>query len=498
MSSASSGPVLVAVLLFLCLAAWCFSNRRVDVSLAVLGLYLGLFDGYLKLRTGSPVITLVRDVLVAAIAAGALVRALNARFNLSLPPLGGLVLAFAAVVLVELFNPAGPGLVVGVAGVRQHLEFVPLFFLGYAYMRSDSQIKNLILILVVCAAAGGVVSYIQSRLTPGQLAAWGPGYAERVLGTGPFAGVARVAYDAAGNASVRPFGLGSDLGGGAVAAALALPALIAMIMLAGVRLRLWLIPPAIGIGLAIATSGTRAGIVTSVVSMFAFGFIAAASRNSMRVIGGLAVGAIVVYGAFAYLGSGNSVAQRGRTITPTNLLGTFSHERGSSVGKFGEYASKYPLGLGVGSVGPAAVALSKGPIATTQTLNTETEWNFLVLEVGIAGLAIFVILNLRIMALALTRIRRVPDQAKRLQLAALAAPIFGIAVAGFAGPTTASVPPAPYLWFVAGVMSYWLVTAPRIAAADAPHPLAAGGPRAADHPIRTREPALRVPAADRA
>lgn len=491
---------MAGALLFLLVAAWCFSNRRVDVSLAVLGLYLGLLDSYLKLRTGSSVVTLARDVLVAAIAGGALLRAIASRERLALPPIGGLVLAFSAVVLVELFNPHAPPMLVGAAGVRQHLEFVPLFFLGFAFVRRKAEIQKLLLILVVCAAAGGVVSYVQSTLTPQQLAGWGPGYSQRILGTGAFAGAARVTYDTiTGAASVRPFGLGSDIGGGAVAAALALPALIAMMMTGKRRLRAWLVVLGIGIGLAIATSGTRAALITLVATVIMFGLIAAASGNARRIVAGLAVGAILVYGAFAYLGSSNSTARRAQSIiTPSKALATFSQQRGSSVAKFGEYASSYPLGLGVGTVGPAAVALSGSSIAATQTLNTETEWNFLVLEVGIAGLALFVAINLRLMILAMTRIRRLADRTMRLQLAALAAPLFGLVVAGFAGPTSASVPPAPYFWFIAGVLSYWLVTALRGGPAENAIPPAGKAPRSGGWPRPTifeREPVLRSSAA---
>jgi len=451
------GPVAVGALAFLLLAGWCFSHRRVDRSLAAFGLYLGLLDGYLKLRTGNPVMTLARDVLVVAIASGALVRTMTSRRPLPLPPLCGLVLAFSAVVVVELFNPDGPGVVFGLGGVRQHLEFVPLFFLGYAFMRRETQVQKLLLILVFCAAAGGFVSFVQSTLTPEQFARWGPGYSERILGTDTFEGAPRVAFDETGATSVRPFGLGSDLGAGAVAAALALPALIAMAMSLKGAMRMWLVPAGIGIGLAIATSGTRAALVTVFVSALAFGLIAAASRNAPRVIAGLGISAILVYGAFQYLGPNTSTATRAQSIAPTKVLTTFAQERGSSVAKFGEYATGHPLGLGVGSVGPAAGALSDRPISL-QVLNTETEWNFLVLEVGLAGLALFVALNLRLMSLALTRIRRIVDPAVRLHLAALAGPLFALVVAGFSGVTTASVPPAPYFWFVAGVLSYWLVT----------------------------------------
>lgn len=86
----------------------------------------------------------------------------------------------------------------------------------------------------------------------------------------------------------------------------------------------------------------------------------------------------------------------------------------------------------------------------------------------------------------------------RLQLAALAAPLFGLAVAGFAGVTTASVPPAPYFWFVAGVLSYWLVTAHRGSrAADASPRAREKAPSAGRtrRPIGEREPVLRSSAA---
>lgn len=490
MTGAQFAPVLFATVAFLAFAAWCFANRRVDRSLAALGLYLGLLDGYIKLSTGSPFVTLARDLLVAAIAGGVLLRAMTSHRRLALPPVGGLVLAFAAVVFVELFNPHGPGLFVGTAGVRQHLEFVPLFFLGYAFIRRGAQLRAALLILIVCAGAGGVVSFVQSTLTPQQVASWGPGYSERILGTGAFEGAPRVTFDESGApAAVRPFGLGSDLGAGAVAAALALPAWIALMMSTGGWLRILLLLPGIGIGLAIATSGTRAALVTVFVTMVAFALIAAVSRNGLRVIGGLAISAVFVFAAFSYLGPENSTTSRAKTITPGNALETFMRERASSVAKFAEYASNYPLGLGVGSVGPAAGALSDRPIAL-QTLNTETEWNLLVLEVGIAGLLVFIAINLRLMALALTRIRRIASTTTRLQLAAIAAPLFGLIVAGFGGATTVTVPPAPYFWFVAGVLSWWLVARRDDPAEDA-SPRAPGERPAPPQPVRGREPILR-------
>lgn len=453
---AGSGPKALAAAGFLLLVGWCSTHRRVDRTLAALGLYLGLLDGYVKLSTGNSTITLARDVLVMAIAAGALFRTMRTDQSLALPPLGGIVVAFSAVVFIELFNPQGRGLAGGLAGVRQHLEFVPLFFLGYVYLRRPSQLRSLLLILVVCAAAGGVVSYIQSTLTPEQFAGWGAGYRERIFGNGVFLGAARVGF-LGDFASVRPFGLGSDVGGGALAAALALPALIALAMSARGKLRLALIPLAAGMALAIATSGSRTGLITVFVSTVAFGIIAAGSRNALRVVIGLAVGAVLVYGAFDYLASDNSATQRTLTIVSPDALSTYSTERGHSALLFGQYAVQYPLGVGVGSVGPAASAFSDKS-AVLPSLDSETGWNFLILETGLTGLALYLALNVKLLSLALTRIRRIEDQQLRIQLAALAAPLVGLLVQGFAGPTTASVPSAPYLWLVSGVLAYWLVS----------------------------------------
>jgi hypothetical protein len=454
----ASGPVTLAVVAFGLLTAWCFTNRRVDLTLAALGLYLGLLDGYIKLSTGSPFATLGRDVLVVAIAGGALARSSRTGKPLPIPPLGGLVLAFSALVLVQFFNPLGDRSVgTAVKGIRQHLEFVPLFFLGYAFIRSENHLQKLMLILVLCAGAGGFVSYVQSTLTPEQFADWGPGYSERVLGTGEFAGAPRVAYDEAGEQAIRPFGLGSDIGGGAVAATLALPALIVLLMAGGARLRLLALPLGIGIALAVATSGTRAGIVSTVVSALAFGLLSATSKNMFRGFVGLIAALALVYGAFQFLGSDNQAAKRSESIAPTRVLSTFSEERGSSLLAFGGYAIEFPLGLGIGSSGPAALAARAGDPSAKQ-YNSETEWNFLVIELGLFGVAIFLALTFRVMGLALTRIRHIAAAPLRLQLAALAAPMFGLFVADFAGSTTTSVPPAPYLWLITGVLSYWLIT----------------------------------------
>lgn len=469
----TAGPLVLGALVFLFVAALCFTSHHVDRSLAVLGLYLGLLDGYLKLRLGSSAISLGRDVLIAAIAGGALLRSIISHRPLPLPPLGGLVLAFAAVVFVELFNPTAPGPVQGLAGVRTHLEFVPLFFLGYAFIRAESQVRTLVVILVFCAAIGGVVSFYQSLLTPDQLAGWGPGYRERITGVGVFEGAGRAGIDASGNVVVRPFGLGSEVGSGAFLAALALPGLIALMMTASMKARFALAPLAIGIALAVVTSGSRGATIMVVISVAAFGAMAAASKNAARATIGLAVGSVLLFGVYQQLGPDNAAKNRSASLkSPSKIVSSFSQERLGSVNKFDDYAFNYPLGVGVGTVGPATAVT--GRPSGVSGFDSETLWNFLVIETGLAGLVLIVGFMLRLIWMALTRIRRLADPEMRLYLAALAAPVFGLLVLGFGGATTIAVPFGPFLWLVAGVLSYWLLTAARAR----PHEAAQIVPRA--------------------
>lgn len=451
------GPGALGLVAFIFLAAWCFSHRRVDQSLLALGLYLGLLDGYLKLRTGNSFVTLGRDVLIAAIALGALVRVMQSGRRLPAPPLGALVLAYSAIVVIELLNPNAPGILAGLAGVRQHLEFVPLFFLGYAVVQTESRLRKFGILLVGCAAIGGIVSYVQSTLTPEELARWGAGYQSRIFGTGDFAGAGRVAFNDDGSIAVRPFGLGSDMGGGALAAALAVPAFMGMMLWARGVLRAALFPVSIGLALAVATSGSRAGLIIVFVSVLAFVLLAVRSKVALRISVAVAVSSVLIFVVFQQLGPDNSTAERATTITPGKIVTTYETERGSSAAKVGEYAARYPLGVGVGSVGPAGVMFAEKQ--QQEPLNAETLWNFLVLETGLPGLLVFLGLLLTLLSLSLTRIRRIESITLRFNVAAIAAPLFGLFAASFAGPATIGVPAGPYLWFAMGVLSYWLLRA---------------------------------------
>src|SRR3954453_14124777 len=85
---------------------WMFVSARYEWSLAVLLLYLALVDGFVRLATGIPELTLLRDGLLWARGLGAGLRPLVRRQALTMPSLSKWIIAYASAVLVQLTNPA--------------------------------------------------------------------------------------------------------------------------------------------------------------------------------------------------------------------------------------------------------------------------------------------------------------------------------------------------------------------------------------------------------
>ncbi|MDP8908788.1 MAG: hypothetical protein M3N47_06645 [Chloroflexota bacterium] len=448
--------VSVGLALLLVLPAWMLFSANYRLTLVALLLYLGLLDGVLKLQLNTSVATLGRDVLLYSIVFGALARMVIEARPVKLPPLSGYVLAFVAIVLVQLFHPGTDGILRGLAAARPHLEFVPLFFFGYLLMREQRHLRFFLLLMCVIGAANGVVSLIQFNLTPDQLAAWGPGYAELIKGTGDVSG--RVFYDAAsGESFLRPFGLGPDTGFGGYVGVLAVPAVLALV---GTANRRWAgrlgAPLSIGILLAVATSQTRSAVVAAVVAMLAFGVLALASQRRVLALLGIAALLALAVGLTSTLsGTDNSAAlDRYDSISPTNVLGATADSRGGSLRLLPTYLKELPLGSGLGQVGPGSSFGTRA--ARHQPLSGETQFNFLVVELGIMGLLVFAALHLKLLALSV-RLRTVQDPETRLLLAGFAAPLFAIAAAWITGPVSAGTPISPFFWFAAGVLAFWLM-----------------------------------------
>jgi len=436
---------------------WLFVTERYEWSLMVVLLYVGLADGYLKLSTNSQLATLGRDVLLYSVVSGAVIRMLIRRDAVRFPPLTGWIVGLVALVLVEVLNPGNTELGSAIAATRQHLEFVPLFFAGFALLTTSRRLRIFFLVLGAVATINGIVALVQLSLTPDQLAAWGPGYKEFIFGTGDVSG--RVYLDSNGVGRIRPFALGGDVGFGGNVGLVACSGVLAVIGLIGKQKAA--IPAVFlmaGVLLAVVTSQGRAAVIATIITVAAFLFFGVIGRQSLRPV--IALALVVALASLVIprvVGSAEEgTYDRYQSIAPTKALDTAYTYRIDDLGHLPEYVRTYPLGAGLGTLGPASSLRS-----VKSTLNGETNFGFLVVELGVVGLILLFGFTIRVLLLAGSRIRRVDDHETRLLLAGLAAPLVGILLAWISGPALAGPPFAPYFWLASGALSYWLLARSR-------------------------------------
>jgi hypothetical protein len=326
-------------------------------------------------------------------------------------------------------------------------------------MRTKARLRGFFLLLLVVTAINAVVAYVQYQAGPEAVAAWGPGYAEKINGTGEIAG--RTFYDArTGSEHLRPFGLGSDTGFGGNLALLAAPAAWAFIALTRRRLTQILgTILAAGVVLAALTSQTRLALVGAVVAFISSFAFAVANRRAVVAIVAVLVFGGVAYGAVSYLGtnSDEQVFSRYSTLLGRDAVSSSVTYKQSSLSELPRLLEEYPLGAGFGSAGPAS-STPGGP-AAARLLDAENEFNFLVIETGIAGLLVLLIFHLRVVLRSIVTVRRQRDPELRLLLAGIAAPLVAMLVMWFGGPVTSSPPTGPFLWFAAGTLAYWATVA---------------------------------------
>jgi hypothetical protein len=450
-----SGLELPAVGVLMAIPLWLATTRHTGWALGCVLLYMGLIDGILKLKAGGEVPGLGRDVLLYAVIAG---MAFRARGPLKLPELGIWVLAWTAIILVQLGHPDNGTALHSVASLRQHLEFVPLFFVGYLALRSHESLNALFALLLAVAAINGAVGAYQGTLTPEQLAGWGSGYDGLLNGE---TGASPRGFEGAdGEARVRPPGLGSDMGFAGILGATAIPGGIALLLT--YRRRRW--PLAlVGIGLVgsivgVLTSQSRSAVITAIVAVLALLGLMAVGRQAKRAAVGFGAAAALACATVMLISSQDSDAfYRYQSIAPSKALSTTLESRAGTWDEIPRYIAEIPFGAGIGSAGPAAGLWDDRKLEW----NAESQANFLLVEAGVPGLAVFLAFQATLFWAIVSGLRRESDTRTVVLLAALAAPLFGYAVNWLVGVNTTSTPNSAYLWLAAGTISYWLVARPR-------------------------------------
>jgi O-Antigen ligase len=465
LSSQLSGVQLPLLGLFMAIPLWLATTSRTMWALGLVLLYMGLIDGFLKLQAGNETLDIGRDLLLYAVVAG---MAFRARGPFRLPALGGWVVAWTIVILVQLAHPENGTAAHSIVSLRQHLEFVPLFFVGFVVLRTHRSLQGFFALLLAVATINGAVGAYQSSLTPEQLAGWGPGYASLLSGEAP-----RTVEGSDGRQRVRPPGLGSDMGFAGILGATALPGGIALLL---TLRRRPLVSALVMLGLAgaivgVLTSQSRSAVVTAVVMVLAmFGLMAIGRQAKQTIIGVFAAAAVCGVALLAIDSYDSDPFFRYQSITPAGAIPTLQEERSGTWAAAPQYMREIPLGAGIGSVGPAAGISDTRPIESRQRQacqwswsptcgwSAESQFNFLVVEAGIPGLVVFLAFQAALFAAILAGLRRESDPRTAVLLAGMAAPLFGYAVNWLVGINTTSTPNSAYLWLAAGVVSYWLLS----------------------------------------
>ena len=302
----------------------------------------------------------------------------------------------------------------------------------------------------MAAIANGVVSTYQTFISPAQLAAWGPGYHDKIF---PPSGKGSRQSSSEGEGHVRPLGLGCDSGAGGGVGVLALPGALALLACWRARRRWLIIVLSLGALLAIVTSLGRLQVVGAAISVFAFvGLASLAGRRVRRPVAALLAVLVIAVplGALLLSSARSGTFARYEKITSSSS----TSYKASSWKQVPRLISLSPFGFGLGSVGPVG---SFGGKATeeVESHTAETQWNFLVDELGAPGVILWVGLALSVLSLAVRRLRLIPDDDLRVFLAATVAPLVAMCLMGFSGPLVTSSSLGPAYWFIAGVAAYW-------------------------------------------
>jgi hypothetical protein len=374
---------------------------------------------------------------------------------MKLPPLSGWILAFVATVALEAFNPKTEGILKDLAGFRQWLQWMPFFFFGYLLVRSKKRLRQFFLIVGACALANAAVATYQTSASPGQLASWGPGYRALFQPTtvGDKAGHGRV-YDSGGEARARPVGLGSDSGFSGGIGLLAFP--FALALLATWRSRRRWIPIALAVGamVGVITGLGRLQVIGAILGAIAFVLLAAVGgRRVKRPLGALVtVLAVAIPFAVGFVSIERSgTFSRYETFEKDSAGEVATHKAGAYT-KIPSLIARAPFGIGLGTVG----AVSGFGGKSTESASSETQYNFVVDELGTPGLVLWVVMSLYIAALTATQLRFVRDEELAILLAGAFAPFSALILMGFSGPLTTSAALGPYFWFAIGIAAYWL------------------------------------------
>ena len=455
--------MIYAIVPILVLALCLYLGKRL-ATLVVIIAYLNV-EGFLKLLSNyNRVVHVGMDIVVLSLAIAWSASAVAQR-KASLPalPWVRLILLYAFWIVLQVASPMSPGIIPSVAAFKLYLTMIPLYFFAATIVRTREDVVRLLSALTAIALLPYGMALVQYALGPASVVDLSPRFAQNLRGFHEW----------------RPFGTSAVPGGTSVLAFLVTPLAVALFVASerGARRRL---VASVAIGLAAAVffvSGVRQiflGCVLALLTMVAV--IGAAQRRR----GVVALALVLVLGGGAWvlvqdvlrpmatqalLSDPNapdiwretSVTERLGTLTRTNVLLT---ARAGGLKAIYTRIVHYPLGAGLGRIGPGAAALEVALGRDPETANIARELGFtesffavVLQELGIPGALMVTILLFGLPVTAVRLARSAHDPVVAAGAAAIAGIFVGVLVMSWGSQPLTSNPITAYYWLLAGVLA---------------------------------------------
>ena len=353
------------------------------------------------------------------------------------PPLSLLLAGYLGIVGLEVLNPYLKSYVAGLAGIRASYMYAVLYFIAYRVFGAEAPVRRMAGVLGLLSVVTALGAMVESTLG----LEWVNEQQVQVM-------IKATYWGTSGNWVIRPSSIGNGPGSAAMMEFIGAALLLGLA--AGER-RVPLRALLLG-GAALAFGGIILSAVRIIwlMAMLAVAIFVLLLGRRMIVWGvtlGVLVGAGILLGV--YFSSGEIVARFQTLETPVE---TVRVERFGAFQVLPQVISDYPYGAGVGWNVPRMDLLeSFYPDEMILYFGIHNYLCILALEVGAAGLFLFLTFSAIVLAKGLRAVRRERNAGQRVLLASFYSVFAAISLSFFVGGAIIGWP-GEYYWIFAGII----------------------------------------------
>ena len=449
--TAAAAPFLLVLVPLVVWAAFRDTERAIYVYFAWCWL-----DGTIRgLLHASPVSIIARDIVMGVIVIGWGVQRLQNRYRdpIRCPPGTMLVVFFVLNCLLQVFNPLASSLLQSIGGLKMHLSFIPLLFIGYDVIRRPAQVRSLFVFLTLITLIMGFTSYLQYAHGPSWTYAHFPGSQDVIsqnLSTAQQQG-----SNVGMTATFKPPGTTTSGGGAGFYTGIIFPLVFVLPLLSG-RLRFPKAARAAFVGVLLAfiliifVNEVRSALVIAFFGVLISGLLIG-GKLRVRMLAAIAV--CLVLGGLAYNFS-QGVSNGGVTdrfaSTFADPVDALHKDRHTFFDDAVDIVTHSPMGSGMGRVGGAGGRLGSGGNNLGFSVFSEAYLGSIMFETGIIGGLLITLIALLFLGRSYFTLKRLTNPDDKFLLTAITA-IFVIIFANFfVTPILLGAPGALLFWLLGG------------------------------------------------